>query len=228
MELHRMVFRVDFPFAFKLISAWAEVLELLQANKHWTGLGETLEPRRIAAEHKDLEKGQNDFLFLEVSNFSGNFEAHPIESPEPYESVLRDVSVLTEKLGIASFIRIGTRFSFLEPIDSFENAQKALASRVGDEYWKQLDGDLIDMSITSVHKHEDQNMRLNVGPISKKEYPIWFGMPDKVAIESAFLFDIDCYSMQHKFKTFDFRKVMDFNYTKARKQALKLSDSLKN
>ncbi|HEX4076312.1 MAG TPA: hypothetical protein VHX49_13000 [Candidatus Acidoferrales bacterium] len=221
MELYRIIFRVDFPPAFKLFSHWGDALELLNANKLWTQLGET-NSRQILAQKNDREKGINHNTVVEISSVNGNLEEYPLGSIDRFEHVFRDVNALVGLVGASSFLRVGARFIFLEPTESFDVARRMFSEQVQREYLAVLGRELTDMSIISVSKEEDQFRRVHAGPISRKEYPGWFSVPDKVNVENALLVDIDFYTFEYKFKTFDLRKFVDMGYGVARKQATEL------
>jgi hypothetical protein len=221
MELYRLIFRVDFPPAFKLFSRWGEILELLNANKLWTHLGET-SSRQIVAQKNDPGRGIHHNTIVEINSINGNLEEYPLSSLDPLEQVFRDVNSVVELAGATSFLRVGARFVFLEPIESFDAALQLFSRQMRREYLAALEGDLTDMSITTVFKEGDQFRRINAGPISKKEYPGWFSVPDKVRVENGLLADIDFYTLEYKFKTFDLRKFVGLAYDVARKQSMEL------
>jgi hypothetical protein len=222
VELHRIIFRVDYPPAFKLLNRWGDAFELLRANKFWTNLAEAREIRRIIATRKEIEKGIDHNLFLELNNISGIIEEHPISSLEPFMNAFGDATQLVHLIEATSFLRVGVRFVFLEESESFDVPLRALSAQVRNEYWESFEGELIDIALTSVHKIEDQKIRVNAGPIAKREYSNWFNLPEKIKIENGFILDIDCFASEYKFKTFDLRKFIDFNYTIAKKHSLDL------
>lgn len=221
MELNRLIFRVDFPPAFKLFTRWGEALELLNANKLWTQLGET-STRQIVAQKSDPEKGHHHNTIVEINNINGNVEEYPIKSLDSFERLFRDVGDLVQLAEVTNFSRVGTRFVFLEPTDSFAAALQTLDRQLRPEYLSGLRPHLTDMSIISVFKEEGQFTRINVGPVSKKEYPGWFSLPEKVTVENGILIDIDFYTLEYKFRTFDLRKFIDLGYDVAKKQATEL------
>lgn len=222
MELHRVIFRIDFPPAFKLITRWGEALELLNASKLWTQLGDTNDAKTIVAERKDVEKGISHNLMLQVNNINGSIEEHPIKSVEDFSKAFADATQLVHLVEALAFTRLGVRFVFLERFDAFETARRAIASQLRDEYVGLFQGEMTDLSLVTVHKHEDQFLRVNAGPVQKKEYANWFNVPDKIQIENGLIVDIDCYSFEYKFKTFDLRKLIDFSHASAKKQAASL------
>jgi hypothetical protein len=226
MELHRVIFRVDFRPAFKLFNRWGDALELLNANKLWTQVGDARDARTIVAERKEVDKGISHSLTLQVNSVNGSMEEHPIKSVEAFDKPFADATQFVHLVDASAFVRLGVRFLFIEPTDTFELARRAVASELQDKYIGLFQGDLTDLSLTTVCKHEDLFFRLNVGPVQKKEYVNWFNVPDKIQIESGFLVDIDCYSFEYKFKTFDLRKLVDFTHTSAKKQAASLVQHL--
>jgi hypothetical protein len=227
MELHRIIFRVDFPPAFKLFNRWGDALEILNASKFWTQVGDTKDARMIVAERKEVDKGIHHNLMLQVNSVNGSIEEHPIKSVEAFDKPFANATQLVHLVEASAFVRLGVRFVFLEPTDTFEAARRALANQLRDEYVGVSQGDLTDLSLTTVYKHEDQFLRLTAGPVQKKEYVGWFTVPDNIQIENGFLVDIDCYSFEYKFKTFDLRKLIDFAHTSAKKQAADLVQFLK-
>jgi hypothetical protein len=227
MELHRVIFRIDFPPAFKLFNRWGDALELLNANKFWTQVGDTKDARMIVAERKEVDKGINHNLVLQVNNVNGSIEEHPIKSLEEFNKAFADATQLVRLVEASAFARLGTRFMFLEATDTFEAARQAFASQLRGDYIALFQGELTDICLVTVHKDEDQYMKISAGPIQRKEYVNWFNIPDKIQIENGFIIDIDCYSFEYKFKTFDLRKLIDFTHASARKQAVGLIQSIR-
>jgi hypothetical protein len=227
MELHRVIFRVDFPPAFELVNHWGEALALLNANKLWTQLGETANLRQIVAQHNDQGTGVSHNTVVALNYISGNIEQYPIKSLESFERVFRDVTGIVTLGGISSFLRIGARFVYLEEAKSFEVAKHCFARQIRGEYLEAFKGELTDLSLITVNKEGDNLRRINAGPIAKKEYAAWFSMPDKLGVENAFLADVDFYTFEYKFKTFDLRKFVDLAFTDARKQSVELMKLIK-
>jgi len=217
---------VDFPPAFKLFNHWGDAFEILNANKLWTNLGETPD-RKIVAQCIDPGKGLTYNTILEVNSISGNLEAYPMQSLEPFEKVFHDVTRLAHLTETAVFNRIGTRFLFLETCESFEQARAAFAAQIRPEYRDRFKGKLVDVSLVSVYEEEDQFTRLMAGPLSRDEFRNWFTQPDKITMDTGYFADVDCYTSKYKFKTFDLRKYIDFTYTSARKQTEDLIKYLK-
>jgi hypothetical protein len=220
MELFRVMFRVDYPPAFSIFNRWGDALALLNGNKLWTNLGETPNVRQIVAQHIDQEKGQNHNTVVAIGNISGNIEEYPIKALEPFERVFRDVTDLVKLLDVTSFLRIGARFIFMEEAESFAVAETGFAKQISSDYLSVVKGELTDLSLITVHKDGDHFRRINAGPITKKEFAAWFSTPTKVEIENAALVDVDFYTLEYKFKTFDLRKFFDLAFDDARKQAV--------
>ena len=220
MELHRLIFRLDFPNAFSLFSKWGEVFARLHANGFWSELGEDLAPQRaIRATRIDPGGKPRHVLAVRVNDIGGFFEDHPIAPYRKFTDTFNDVSAILGDLQVKEFRRIGVRFIFLEPFDSFEAGRNVFSEQVSREYWKQFPGELRDLSLVSDHQDGDQHLHLNAGPISRKEYQNWFSDPDAVASDNALLFDVDCSTTDYKLTSFDFKKMVDVYYDRALRQA---------
>jgi hypothetical protein len=197
------------------------VFELLTKNKQWTNVGEGRD-RKVVAEDKDLTRGKNNNLVVEVTNINGNIESHPIASMDTVDAIFQDATNIVRLAEISDFLRIGVRFFFLHEAKSFEIPLNAFKKQVHEDYWNVLGPELTDMSIISTHKVDDQFVRVCGGPLSKKEYPAWFSAPSSLEIENAFLLDVDCSTREYRFKTFSLSKVVDLYYNLARKRAVDL------
>lgn len=224
MELYRVIFRVDFPTAFSLVNRWGDVLTLLNANKLWMTIGETPNGRQVVAQHNDAAVPANHNLMVALNYISGNIEQYPIKSLEPFERIFRDVTELAQLGDITSFARLGARFLFLEKAP-FADVKDNVGRYISRDYLDSFKGELTDLSIVTVFKDGDNYRRLQTGPISEREYNVWFSMPNSLKVESGFLVDVDFYTFEYRFKTFDLRKFVDLAANEARKlsaAALKL------
>jgi hypothetical protein len=227
MELHRVIFRVDFPPAFELFNRWGDALALLNRNKLWTNLGETPNIRQIVAQHTDQDKGVNHNTIVAVNNINGNLEEYPIRSLDSFGQVFAAVSELVDLMKVSSFLRVGARFVFLEEAESFEVVRDNFAGQMRAEYVGLFKGELTDLSLITVHKDGDNFSRMNAGPIAKKEYAGWFSIPNMVRIENGLIADVDFYTLNYKFKTFNLGKFIELAFTVARKQSGELIRMIK-
>lgn len=219
MELHRFFFRLDFPSAFTLFNEWGNVLALLNSSSFWTELTDSVSPRAILARRVVQSGSELHSLTVEVNGIGGGFEAHPTNSPREYLRAFEDVSTVIAMLNVQEFKRVGVRFFFLEPTDSFKDGLDPLMGKVCQDYWQQFDDPPRDIAITSIHGGKDQSVRLAVGPISREEYRAWFGLPDRVGIENGIIVDVDCFAMAYKLKTFEFSKLVELYFDMAFAQA---------
>jgi len=219
MELHRIVFRLDFRNAFTLFNVWGNVLAHLSSSSFWTELSDSATPRAIFARRVVQSSAELHVLTVEVNGIGGGFEAHPINSHREYLSAFEDVTKIITMLNVEEFSRVGVRFFFLEAIDSFKAGLESVVSKVCQDYWGRFDEPPRDISITSIHGDKDQSLRLNVGPISKGEYRAWFNLPDRVRVENGIIVDVDCFGTAYKLKTFEFSKVVELYFETAFAQA---------
>ena len=179
-------------------------------------MGETPNVRQIVAQHQNLEEAAHHNLIIAVNSMNGNIEQYPIKSLEPFERIFRDVTQLTQLADITSFARIGARFMFLEKA-AFAEVRDQVAGYISRGYLESFRGELTDLSIVTVYKDGDNYKRLQLGPIAKSEYSSWFTLPDKLDIASGFLADVDFFTFDYRFRTFDLRKFMDLAANEARK-----------
>jgi len=222
MELHRIIFRVDFPPAFKLLSRWGDILELLNASKMWTQLSESAATRQVIAQKNDPKADLSYNTVVELGNVNGSFEEYPIKSLETFGTAFRDVNAIVKLGEVSTFLRVGARFLFLEPAESFEVARQQFSRQIRPKYVAGFEGELVDLSLNCVYREDDQFQKVNVGPITKSEYAQWFTMPDKLQIDNAYLADIDCYTRDYNFKTFDIRRFIELAHAVAQKQSATL------
>ena len=219
MELHRLIFRIDFRNAFSVFSRWGDILSYLDSSGFWPELGEDLTSRAIVASREDESKNKTHSLHVRVNDIDGLFEGHPISSPREYDDRFEGISYILNLLEVAEFNRLGVRFFFLQPYDSFESACRLFSAQVRPEYWALFERDPSDIAIVSVHSDGDESLRLSAGPLKRDEYRYWFSAPKEVKAENALLFDVDCYVRSYKAGKFDLRKIVALYYEKALSQA---------
>lgn len=219
MELHKIIFKADFAPAFKIFDHWGQALQIVFSNNLLTTVGETTD-RKIVGEHKGADRHRN--LIVEVNNVSGVVEEHPIRSLDPFDQVFKDASALTELAGVSKFLRVGARFFFLEDAPSFEAALEHFRRQGSEKWWSMEKGELVDVGIASVHEAGDRKMRVMAGPFRRQEYKRVFATPAAVLSDNAYLFDVDCFTHEYQYKTFNLGKFVDFSYTIARRRAADL------
>lgn len=215
LELHRLIFRLDFPKAFRIFSQWGEILSYLDSFGFWGELGEEMPQRAITALAKDQPGEKVNVLTVRLRDIDGVFEGHPISSPREFTDAFVSVNHILDLLEIKEFERIGARFFLLEPCKDFDEACKRYCSQVRPEYWSAIPGPPSDFSIISVHKDGDQVVRITTGPLKQDEYPSWFGAPKKIKHDASFLFDVDCFTRSFKADKFDLKKLVALYYEKA-------------
>ena len=219
MELHRLVFRLDYPNAFTIFSKWGEILSALESCDTWPELGEDTLSRGIMASREDKSKNKVHLLNVRVNDIDGVLEGHPIPSYRDFDDGFQRINRVLSLLDVKEYKRLGVRFFFLEPQASFESACKLLASQVRTEYWNLFDHAPSDIGIVSVHGDDDQALRLSTGPLKRTEYTNWFNAHSAVKPDNAMLFDIDCYTRSYRDSKFDLRKLVALYYDKALSEA---------
>ena len=222
MELHRLIFRLDYPKAFKIFGLWGDIFSELESCEIWPTLGEDPISRAIVASGEDKSKNKVYTLRVSLNETDGAFERHPIPSHRDFDDAFQRVSRILALLELKEYQRVGVRFLFLEPMESFENALKPSANQVSAKYWELFEHDLTDISIVSIHGVESQSLRLAIGPLKRAEYANWFGAPSEIKEDNALLFDVDCFARSYKDLKLDLRKLVAVYYVDALKQAEKV------
>jgi hypothetical protein len=226
LELHRLIFRLDYPKAYSIFAAWGQILQKLDSSAIWTQLGEDIS-RSIVAFGEDDSKNRVHVLNVRVNDIDGAFEGHPIKSYREFDDEFRRVNEILQMLNIQEYTRLGVRFYFLEPQEEFEPARKLVADQLRNEYLDVFRDELSDIGIATVHGEGDEKWRFSVGPLGRAEYKNWFAAPDGVKFDCALIFDIDCYTQSYKDSKLDMRKLVALYYDNALSQAERVWDCLK-
>ncbi|MGH9403327.1 MAG: hypothetical protein ACRD2P_14605 [Terriglobia bacterium] len=214
-----MIFRVDYPRAFNIFQVWGTIFSTLDACKFWSDLGEDVGTRAIIASGEDDAKNKVNAMNVRVTSIDGVFEAHPISSYGVFDKAFDSANEVLALLEVKDYRRMGIRFIFLQPQETFERAQSLVADQLKATYWELFAGELSDIALVSVHKNEGQNMRLSVGPLNRREYVNWFGAVKEIKPDNALLFDVDCFATDYKQARFDLKKLVALYYDTALRQA---------
>ena len=226
LELHRLIFRLDYPKAYSIFAAWGQILQRLDSAGIWTQLGEDTS-RSIVAIGEDKSKNRVHVLNVRLNDTDGVLEGHPIRSYREFDDEFRRVNEILQLLNIQQYTRLGVRFYFLEPQKEFEAARKLVADQLRNEYLDMFKDELSDIGIVTVHGEGDEKWRFSVGPLGRAEYKNWFAAPDEVKCDCALIFDIDCYVDSYKDSKLDLRKLVALYYDKALSQAERVLGFLK-
>ena len=130
MQLHKLIFRLDFRRAFRIFSQWGEILTYLDSSEFWGDLGEEPPQRAITAFAKDQPGEKVNFLSIRLNDIDGAFEGHPIRSHRDFGDAFESVNQILNLLAVKTFERVGVRFFFLEPCENFDEACKRYYSEV--------------------------------------------------------------------------------------------------
>jgi len=226
LELHKLIFKLDYPKAYAIFTEWGQILGKLDSSGVWTQLGEDIS-RSIVAMGEDKSKNKVHVLNVRLNDIDGVFEGHPIRSYREFDDEFRRVSEILQLLKVQQYTRIGVRFYFLEPQEMFDATRRLVADQLRSEYLNEFKDPLADIGIVTVHGEGDDKWRFSVGPLGRAEYRNWFTAPDEVGCDNALLFDIDCYTQSYKDSKLDLRKLIALYYDKAVTQAERVLGFLK-
>ncbi len=226
MELHRLVFRLDFKNAFALFTNWGEILSKLSTSEDFNQLGEEVGVRGILAGRENERKERVYQLAIRVSDIDGTFEQHPFKSDESLKSVFRQTNEILSLINVQDYARVGVRFFFLGSQVDFGDICGRISANLTQEYLALFEQAPSDLSIITVHEDGNERMRLAVGPIRTDEYHQWFLSHADIKQESTVLFDVDCSVAPFKGVRFDLEKLVSLYYSKSLEQVEKVAKLL--
>lgn len=203
--LARVIYRIDYKTCFKLLDKRGELLEILSEDTYWNTVGENIVEGKIYI--KRTEKKQSASLTIEPTSISGVYESGSIDFAD-LNRVWDTINDVVSRLGITVFNRLGIRFYFLKPIDTFEEGLNIINKQADKNFIKAFEYEKppIDNSLTFVFEKDGLHNKFNIGPMRRAEYGNWFENKDFIEIDNGIFYDIDYSTSKYEFKTFNFDK----------------------
>lgn len=227
LEFCKIIYRVDYPACFRLISQTGELLDFFSKEKKWESVGEDPINRKIVLQN--ISNNAKTTLIADPTSISGIHESNDIDL-QRMTNVWLSVNAIVNQLKIEKFARIGVRFHFLCKVNKFEESLVPMSNLINSTVADVITGNKsvkpVDCAVSLVFNDDGLFTRFNLGPIKKEEYKTYFELYKNIEVDFGAFYDVDYYTNNYEFKSFRFDKFVMTAYNSIKEKVEKLNTTI--